>query len=427
MNADFPRSLERRIQDLTLILEVSRSITAEKNLDQLLHLITTSATKVMDADRSSLFLVDEKGKELFSKIAQGSSEIRFPIGAGIAGSVAQTKEIINIPEAYKDSRFNQEFDRRSGYKTETILCAPLMTHEKKVVGVLQVLNKKQGVFNTYDEYLLKALANHAAIALDNAQLIIHYSEKQKLEQSMSIAREIQQSLLPLIPPQFKYYDIFGINQSCEETGGDYFDFIQISDTETAIIVGDVSGHGLGSALVMVSARSSLIGLVEMKLDISEVLYRLNNQLERDMNKATSGSEHFMTLLLGVLDHRSHEFYYTSAGHDPPILYRKEFQVIEELESTGLPLGMFGNSEFPKSSPLSIAVGDIFLCATDGLWESKNSQNEDFGKDRIIDILREFSDKGAQDLIKIILKKLEDFTQTAPQKDDITLIILKRIH
>ena len=309
--------LERRVEDLTEILKIARSLTAEKNLDELLHLIIESATRVMHADRSSLFLVDEEKKELYSKIAQGSKEIRFSIGAGIAGVVAQTKTIINISDAYQDSRFNQEFDRKSGYCTRTILCSPLVTHEGKVVGVLQVLNKAQGTFSAYDEYLLQALANHAAIALDNAQLIGHYLEKQRLQQSLSIAREIQQSFFPQIPPQFESYDIYGTSLSCDETGGDYFDFIPVTEHQIAIAVGDVSGHGLGSALVMVAARASLIGFLDLQLDISQILTRMNRQLTRD-----NSSEKFMTLLVGILDMKQHTFQYTSAGHDAPLFFQK---------------------------------------------------------------------------------------------------------
>lgn len=417
---DHDFQLERRIQDLTEILKIARALTAEKNLDDLLQLIIESATRVLDADRSSLFLVDENTEELYSKIAQGSQEIRFPIGAGIAGKVAKTKETINIPDAYKDPRFNPEFDRKSGYCTRTILCVPLVTHEAKVVGVLQILNKKQGAFNSYDEYILHALANHAAIALDNAQLIGHYIEKQKLAQSMSIAREIQQSFFPLDPPEIPGYDIYGTSKTCDETGGDYFDFIWLSDHEVAIIVGDVSGHGLGSALMMIAARATLMGFIDLKLDMSQILERINKQLERDGN-----NEKFMTLLFGALNLQDHQFQYSSAGHDPPIFYQKHYNIIQELESTGLPLGIFSEAEYPKSPLYSISEGDILLFATDGLWESMNKNREDFGKDRLIDLIQKYSDFSAKELVEQILEELRLFSGNEIQHDDITLIVLKR--
>lgn len=412
--------LERRVQDLTEILKIARSLTAEKNLDELLHLIIESATRVMDADRSSLFLVDEEKQELYSKIAQGSREIRFPIGSGIAGVVAQTKTIINIPDAYQEARFNQEFDRKSGYRTRTILCAPLVTHEGKVVGVLQVLNKSKGVFTDYDEYLLQALANHAAIALDNAQLIRHYLEKQRLQQSLSIAREIQQSFFPRIPPHFETYDIYGTSLSCDETGGDYFDFIPLTETQMAIVVGDVSGHGLGSALVMVSARASLIGFLDLKLDISQILNRMNHQMVRD-----NSSEKFMTLLLGVLDMEQNTFQYTSAGHDAPLFFQNAYNIFQELDSTGIPLGMIDDEEFPKSPLFPIVPGDILLFATDGVWETMNETNETFGKDRIIDLIRKNGPLNAKEIVELILRELKQFSKNQIQRDDITLIILKR--
>ena len=143
-----PSVLESRVEKLTGLLEVGKAMASERNLDRLLQLILGEVTKVMAADRSSLFLVDRERNELWSKIAQGLEvrEIRVKIGLGIAGYVAQTGKIVNIQDAYADPRFNQETDLRTGYRTHTMLCVPMQNHLNEVIGVLQVLNKRDGEF-----------------------------------------------------------------------------------------------------------------------------------------------------------------------------------------------------------------------------------------------------------------------------------------
>ena len=174
-----PTLLESRVEKLTALLEVGKAMASERNLDRLLQLILAEVTKVMGADRSSLFLVDKERNELWSKIAQGLEmrELRIRIGMGIAGYVAQAGKTVNIQDAYVDPRFNQETDQRTGYRTRTILCVPMRNKLDDVIGVLQVLNKQDGVFTPEDEELLLALSSQAAVAVENAIL---YEDIQRL-------------------------------------------------------------------------------------------------------------------------------------------------------------------------------------------------------------------------------------------------------
>ncbi len=160
------------IQKLTLLLDVMKSLASELDLNTLLPLIMKKTTEVMDADRSTLFLIDEKTNELWSKVAQGAgiAEIRFPKHLGIAGHVATTGQTVNIPEAYEDPRFNKEIDKKTGYRTKTILCMPVKETEGKILGVIQVLNKRDGIFTNEDEELLSSFAVQASIAIKNASL-----------------------------------------------------------------------------------------------------------------------------------------------------------------------------------------------------------------------------------------------------------------
>lgn len=168
---------------LSILLRVGMRLAAERNLDRLLAMIISETTAAMEAERSSLFLIDKEKNEMWAKIAQGAEtvEIRFPVGVGIAGTVGKTGEIINIPDAYQDARFNPEFDKKTGYHTRSTLCVPMKNIVGEVIGAIQVLNKKSGAFYAEDEALLTAMSSQAAVAIDNADL---YRKLQELNESL---------------------------------------------------------------------------------------------------------------------------------------------------------------------------------------------------------------------------------------------------
>ena len=195
---------------LKILLDVIKGMSAETDFDRLLQLIMEETTRAMEADRSTLFLVDRDRGELWSRVALGlqeKKEIRFKAHLGIAGHVATTGELLNIPEAYDDSRFNQAVDRQTGYRTKTILCMPVRNKEGTIVGVLQVLNKRVGVFTPADEEMLDALSSQAAIALENARLYEDlrnaYAELKQLDAMKgnflaNISHELRTPLAPII-------------------------------------------------------------------------------------------------------------------------------------------------------------------------------------------------------------------------------------
>lgn len=166
------KTITKKLADLSILLEISKAMILERNLDTLLDLIAKKTREVMTADRISLFIVDHDASELWTHIAQDLEikEIRLPVGRGIAGYVAKSGDIVNIADAYKDPRFDQNSDKKTGYHTKTVLCAPLINHESKIIGVIQVLNKADGIFTKYDEELLVGLCAQAAVAIENASL-----------------------------------------------------------------------------------------------------------------------------------------------------------------------------------------------------------------------------------------------------------------
>lgn len=414
--------MHRKVQDLGAILELSKAMTAERDLDRLLGLIIQEATRLIQADRGSLFLVDDEKKELYSRIAEKSEikEIRFPRSKGIAGHVATTGEVVNIRDAYRDPRFNPEVDRKTGFRTSTILCAPLQTLEGRIIGAIQILNKRAGAFTAYDEALLLALGSHAAVALDNARLMQHYLEKQRLQQALRIAREIQQSLLPKAPPELPGFELAGWTLPCDETGGDYYDYMEMENGKLGFVVADVVGHGVGAAILTAATRAFLRASLLSESDPGRILERVNNLLSRDMEDGR-----FVTLFLGVLDPQRSCFVYSSAGHDPPILLCHGGKKILDLDSTGLPLGIISDTDFPAEGPLSLEPDDLLLLMTDGLWEAQNRTEEAWGRDRMLRSLLSHKDQSLAQVIQNVYGDSRRFCGEAPQRDDITLVGLRR--
>ncbi|MCE9584300.1 MAG: PP2C family protein-serine/threonine phosphatase, partial [Planctomycetes bacterium] len=355
-----------------------------------------------------------------ARIAQkAATVIRFPIGKGIAGHVAATKEIVNIADAYQDPRFNPEFDRKTGYKTQTILCAPLLTRDNEVIGVLQVINKKDGAFSLYDEAFLLAFGSQCAMSLENARLLKDYVEQQKTKQAMSIARNVQQGLLPKAAPDLPGWDIAWKSIACDETGGDYFDFVPLPDGRLGVAIGDVSGHGMGPALLMASARSFLQALSRQTSNPASVLPTLNDLVSRDME-----SERFITLFYGALDPLTGDLRYSSAGHDPPFLLRAN-GFCEELDSTGVPLGILSGSDFPCVEVAPMGPGDILILSTDGVWEAMNPADQSYGREKFRAVLESVKGQGAKTIVDTVYEDVIRFCAGAAQRDDFTLVVVKR--
>ena len=414
----------RQVRHLNALLALSEAMAQEVELDQLLLTIVKKTTEVMEADRSSLFLYDSKTNELWSKIAQGLEikEIRFPVGIGIAGDVAKTREGSNIPDAYDDPRFNQAFDKQTGYRTRSVLALPIMNTEGELVGVVQCLNKAGGtVFDEHDEQLLNALGAHMAVALERARLVEAYVEKQRMEEALKVAQNIQMSLLPVESPTVKGFDIYGYSVACDETGGDYFDYIEFPDGRLGLIIGDVSGHGLGAAMYMATARASLRSIMMTTDDLAEALRMVNDRLALDMT-----DEAFITLVIMILDPATGTLRYSSAGHEDPQIYRAGSGIIDELPSTGLPLGMLEDMEFPEGQPAILNEGDILLLTTDGVFEAMDIDEEQFSHPRMLQVLRDMPDKSAEEITVELTRRTYEFIGNANVRDDITIVVLKGV-
>ncbi|MFC1479264.1 PP2C family protein-serine/threonine phosphatase [Planctomycetota bacterium] len=417
-----PGHAGKEAEDLKIILDITRGISRDLDLDSLLPRIISETSKILNADRSSLFILDSSTNELWSKIAEGigDKEIRVPLDAtSIVGSVALSKTLLNIPDAYKNDLFNKDIDKRTGYRTRSILSAPLLNFQGVVVGVIQVLNKKEETpFTPYDEDLLQAVSASAALAIERAMLIQEFLETQKLKQEMQIARSIQKSLIPESLPSLPFIAFAGYSEACDETGGDYYDVFHVEKLGIAMVAGDISGHGVGAALLMATARAFLKGLIQNDTDISRVFAGLNNLLEQDMDESS-----FMTLCMLIID-SSRNLHYISAGHEPPLIYHPSKNTFTSLESTGTILGMIEDMDYDFEGPTKLESEDIIILCTDGIFEAMNESSEPFGRERLKKNVSSLSSGTSEEIMSGVIEAVKQFSGTASQRDDITLLIGK---
>jgi phosphoserine phosphatase len=408
------------IQDLQHVLEITRRLAVEMDLQALLELIVDRSVDLLDADRGCLWLYDSAAHELHSSVATGVDEIRFPADQGIAGAAVRTGQVQNVPDAYADERFYPGIDRQTGYRTRTILALPLRDYEGETVGVLQIINKHDGPFTAADEHLAETLAAQAGVALQRARLMDHYARKQEMERAMAIARDIQQSLLPQDTPELPGYDVAGFNQAADDTGGDTYDFLPLDDGRCMVTVADATGHGIGPALVIAEARAMLHAIARNDADVSRVLEAMNGLLHADLR-----DERFVTCFLGVLDPSADRLSYAAAGHGPMLFYTREADRFEQVKATGLPLGILEGAEYDTVVEYEFSPGDFAVVLTDGFFEADSPDGEMFGIDRVMDLLREHRDRSAGEMIERLHAAIRAHTGSLPQGDDLTAVVLRR--
>ena len=417
------RTSRQQIGDLHKVLEITRAMAASEDLDALLSLIVERDMELLDAERATVFLYDDDADELVSRIAHGEKEIRIPAAAGIAGAAAAGGEAVSVPDAYADARFNPDVDRRTGFRTRNILAIPMRGYDSRLVGVLQVLNKRRGEFDTGDLDLAETMAAQAGVAIQRANLIEHYLEKQQMERAMAIARQIQQALLPQEAPAIDGYDVAGFSRPADETGGDTYDFLELPDGRWMFTVADATGHGVGPALVIAETRAMLRAICvqsDGSADVGDVLGTTNNLLQWDL---TDGR--FVTCFLGLLDPRRDELVYGSAGHGPLLFYARDADEFQKVPATGIPLGVLEGMDFSITETRYLAAGDLAVIITDGFFEAANPDGEEFGIPRIVELLRDARDLTAAEMIQRLVTAVTNFTASQPQADDLTAVVVKK--
>lgn len=313
----------------------------------------------------------------------------------------QLRSVVAIP-LYALSRF------QSGDSTT-------IRTEGSLLGVLYIDSQRPSAFSGLDRQVLDALAIEASSVIDNARMVKLESERRQMEQDLSIARGIQQKLLPRELQEYTYLDVCGVNESCYSVGGDYFDVVQLEDNRVAFVVADVAGKGLSAALLTAVIQGGFAGLT-LTPDPIRLISQLNQYVW-----ARSDPNRYATAIMGVFG-ADGEIECINAGHHSALLARNG--IVEEIfESECFPIGLFPEAEFCTSKS-KLKPGDTLIIFSDGLTEAVNTDGEEFGMDNVSAAFAANSELAAKELSAAVLGKISKFTEGAEQADDMTLLVLR---
>jgi serine phosphatase RsbU (regulator of sigma subunit) len=293
---------------------------------------------------------------------------------------------------------------------------PVRDRRGRIVAVLELLNKKAGPFSDDDIDFLDGISVHAAIALDNARLHKESLEKQKLEKEMALARSIQRSLLPEAPPRYPGFDIAVRHETSLQVGGDYYDFIPLSDSICLFVVADVEGKGAASAMVMSNVQATLHTLVRHVHSLEGVLYHLNERILQ----GTRGGK-YLTLFLGLIDVPRRGLHYINAGHVAPVVVRADGPVA--LKEGGMVVGLMPGTRYSRGR-LALEPGDVILTCTDGITEADTAAEEQYGAERLFKKAFAVRERSAREIVDTVFDDVSRFARGGPHQDDKVLMAIK---
>jgi sigma-B regulation protein RsbU (phosphoserine phosphatase) len=239
-----------------------------------------------------------------------------------------------------------------------------------------------------------------------------------MEEQLAVAAQIQRRLLPQVNPENPNYEIYGINHSCYQIGGDYYDFIDKGNGKLAIVIADVSGKGVGAALLMAAFQASIRTLLKSEEGSAALMARLNNVMFEN-----SPPNKYITVFYGVLDTLNHTFEYVNAGHNPAIFMKETGHQL--LEGSGPVVGIIANAQY-KSQQIELGLNELLFLYTDGITEAVDPQEQEFGEEGVLKVLTGNRKSGVEDLALILERQIREFTKGAPPLDDSTLIFLRRV-
>ncbi len=402
------------------LLKIARDLARPFPLIRMLDEVARVTCSVLDADRATIWLHDADTAEFRAEVALGMEPIRIPADRGLVAACGSSRQVINVPDCQADPRFNSTVDKQTGYRTRCLLSVPLIGLDDSLIGVMQVLNRREGSFDDADIDTAGALSAHCAVALQRARMLEELLGKERLEQELEVARQIQSGTLPKEMPEIEGYQIHGWNLPAEETGGDAFDINRQDDHSYSLLLADATGHGVGPAISVTQVRSMLRMCDRLGCGLEDAFEGVNQQLVEDLPP-----DRFVTVFLGRLDTAQHRIRFLSGGQGPLLHYQAEQDTVAYLESTTAPLGIFKNLPGQGPQTIDMEPGDIVALITDGILEAERADGEMFGEERAAECLKRNGDRSMAELGKILLAEVGEFTHHAQQNDDITVLLVKR--
>ena len=413
------KRLRKAIDELSILNELARVVSSTMTLDSVIENVVKRSVKAVHGQQGMITLVDEQAptemKTLIRAQNSTTDHRQFHLNQNILGWMMINKKPLLSNDVSSDPRFAGV---RAEGEQHSLLCVPLLVRNR-LTGILAIFNKKDnGSFTEDDQRLLSIIAAQSGQVLENARLYEQEKSLISMQEQVKLAAKIQLELLPKKAPDVPGYEIAGTSIPAQMVGGDYFDFISVDEKRLAICLGDVSGKGLPASLLMANLQATLRGQTLVNSSVKDCIARSNTLLYQ-----STSDEKFATLFYGILDTEHHTLRYCNAGHDNPYLFSDSAEP-QRLKTGGVVLSIMDH--FPYDEDVaSLKAGDVLVISSDGVTEAMNSQQEQFGDEKLGELLYEHRSLSASELINKVITAVKLHAGNWPQSDDITLVVVKR--
>lgn len=413
-------SLRARARQQAAVAQFSQHALALPMVSSLVDVIPPVVTRTLDVPMAAVWEYRDDGSLLLrAGIGWKEAVLGHPVtsngSSAHAGSVLCGSTPIVIEDLATETRYVVSLLGDHGVVSGAGVPIP---GREGPYGVLGAYTRQARCFNEDDIHFLQGLANVLAAALERKR-----AEKQiqANDEELRLARAIQRKLFPSDPPRLIGLEIAGAAYPAHATGGDYYDFITLADGSVAVVIGDVSGHGLGPAMLMAEARAYLRAFARTHNDPSEILTLTNCVLAEDIEE-----DRFVTLFLAKIDPRARRLVYASAGHLAGYVLGPAGAVKRVLSSTGPPLGIVTDVDFPAGAELTLSSGDLVVLLTDGIVDSRSPDGALFEAGRALDTARLYRHDPPQRIVENLYHAARGFAYHEPQQDDITAVVIKAV-
>jgi sigma-B regulation protein RsbU (phosphoserine phosphatase) len=417
----------RKDYDYAAVVEkIGGAITRLMGLGDILHQLVDTFLEDMFIDTSSVVLLNADGSQYTVRLAAGEHRQRveqhsIDRQSPLMAIVEERKAELTRNDVLEDPRYAAVSEDCLNHfdALHAKLLLP-MVFQKKVVGLLSLGEKKSGKsYNRADIDLLRTIAHQGAVAIENAMLFQENLEKQRMEEELNIARDLQISMLPAECPEIDGFQIAAVSTQAKEVGGDFYDFIEMDGDRLGIVIGDVTGKSVSGALVMAASRSVFRLLSEDKPSVGDIMIRANRRMKNDTKSGM-----FVALLYAVIDPANRTLAMCSAGQTQPIYCRADQgqAVFMETEGDNFPLGILDEANYVETR-IQLQSGDKVILYTDGIVEAMNADRELFGFERLNASVEKAAGKDARGMLDALLADVQGFVQDAKQHDDMTVIVV----
>jgi serine phosphatase RsbU (regulator of sigma subunit)/pSer/pThr/pTyr-binding forkhead associated (FHA) protein len=404
---------------LALIGKVGVTLLGSDSLEKTLEQIAALVFDAVPAERCLIMMKSEEGnlETAVARLRKDDQEVdEIRVSRNIIEEVIGHGKSVLTADAQHDPRFSTGTVILQGIRS--VLAVPLGVGEK-IFGLIYADSPIANSKFTEDHLkVLTTLSSVAAIRVENARLLEERMERERLENELQLASEIQQRFQPSAPPKVEGFDLQGISFPCYEVGGDYYDFIHLNDGRLLIALGDVSGKGTAAALLMSSLHAAVHAQAETNLSVVNKINSINNYLADN-----TPANRFVTLFLAELNPQDGSINFVNAGHNPPVIVHSG-GTTEQLGSGGLPLGIMSGFSYTEGKT-QLHPGDVLVIYSDGVSEANNPTGDEFGVERLCEVVNKHLDKPANRLRDRIEDALSKFADNTPAGDDITFVIVKR--